>query len=1005
MDFFKSVATMAQNAIESINNPNHLTPDQLMQAKFHLPSTEHILNEINAEYIITSRVLYSFNDNMKNQGNYLPIPVNSNLRVLGKLTVTAHYLVVKSSDSDYDKVIFHLSTISKIQKIPNVEVVHVRLSTNNGMILDILADVVRSKAEQFWHTFKKQYDLNKSNISTLTAFQTTMYSEYLISKNCKNSKLGEKHLDIPMNPKGGLGLKFKFPGDQTRELEVGKLKRWFEYFRRYGRNLELVQNKIFNNLIIFGIPNRLRGEIWELSCGAMYLRFENKSEYEKLLVENEGKTSLAIEEIEKDLNRSLPEYSAFQTLEGIGKLRRVLTAYSWKNPEIGYCQAMNIVTAALLIFMTEEQAYWTLNILCDKLIPGYYSKTMYGVLLDQKVFEAMVKKTMPLIGDHFTNYDIQLSIVSLPWFLSFFLNTMPLVFAFRAMDAFFCNGPEVLFQVALAIVKINESKLLQCVDDGECIAIFKEYFLSLDEVAPSQNKLKRGFDVLWEVAFNEFGSINERLIQKSRNTHKNEVFKGIALFVKRTEIRNLPKTHHITKDQISNAYDRYYKILVHDKNAPNRENVSMDFESFKTLMSEIVPWVNIERNTKDQENFLHRLYKNWSHESGEMSLSTLIVGFDKIIENDLMDSLSNFFSLYDTKNTGRIPKETVLELAEDLIFITTPWREGLIFDTIANRELEDQIAEKLVQKREALIAQGVEIGDDEEIALPDEVKFDEEKWKTKQSVRYLSASSSFLQLAFKYAQPYENPDEPLIDLNDGGDKQIESITHNKALDPTHPVYITPSMFRMIILANETYSSFFENQFWKSFDLDTPSNIGNSMFGGMVGNIRGMVNNVMADGVRVANQVKKRMDDAKLRGDTGSSNEARLNSTSSSSQGSNDGKANLNSRASVDSRGAESVITGWTLESGALDENFDDSNMDNLFDVPEEIRLLNDSEGEDNIEQARKGATSNSDIKQNRQEWERREVEQGEQDDDFGNFIPVETNDVKDVTEKAKNLLL
>lgn len=94
---------------------------------------------------------------------------------------------------------------------------------------------------------------------------------------------------------------------------------------------------------------RLRGEIWELTSGSLYLRLFQPTLYTDTLTQYSGRHSLSIDEIEKDLNRSLPEYPGFQSEEGIGRLRRVLGAYSWRNPDVGYCQAMNIVVAALLM--------------------------------------------------------------------------------------------------------------------------------------------------------------------------------------------------------------------------------------------------------------------------------------------------------------------------------------------------------------------------------------------------------------------------------------------------------------------------------------------------------------------------------------------------------------------------------------------------------------------------------------------------------------------------------
>ncbi|KAJ1846938.1 GTPase activating protein (GAP) [Coemansia sp. RSA 2703] len=94
----------------------------------------------------------------------------------------------------------------------------------------------------------------------------------------------------------------------------------------------------------------------------MYLRFQNRGVYEKYVNDYLDCPGPYADEIEKDLNRSLPEYAGYQVSEGIDALRRVLNAYSLRDSELGYCQAMNIVASAMLVFMSEEQVFWTLTI-------------------------------------------------------------------------------------------------------------------------------------------------------------------------------------------------------------------------------------------------------------------------------------------------------------------------------------------------------------------------------------------------------------------------------------------------------------------------------------------------------------------------------------------------------------------------------------------------------------------------------------------------------------------
>ncbi|KAG2011298.1 GTPase activating protein [Coprinopsis cinerea AmutBmut pab1-1] len=580
----------------------------------------------------------------------------------GKLHIMPPYLAFTSVDRKSLRFTIPLSTIRRVERLnARAGVYALALLTWHGMKLVVQLTSLRPTADLFCGLLRDalKVELQKGQMKLVKSFVKTCYSEVLVSESMseKDSMTEREREDGSLvegssdgvHYLGGLGLKFKFPGDPKKLRETSKIKMWTKYLKTHGRNLTLLRYPQYTRLVQVGLPNRLRGEMWEVLSGSIYLRFANPGYYQRLLEENKGRTTTSTEDIEKDLHRSLPEYSGYQSEEGISALRNVLQAYSFKNPELGYCQAMNILAAAILIYMSEEQAFWLLEVLCDRLLPGYYAPSMHGTMLDQRVFESLVQRCLPIIHEHFQLVDVQLSVASLPWFLSLFINSMPMVFAFRIVDCFFCMGPKVLFQVGL----------------------MRDYFASLGESAHPTSEDPRAraitnFQELLLVSFREFSVITDETIQSERRRYRSEIIHSIESFSKRSAIRNLKSFGRFSKEQVGFIYDALYKAMCLVPPPPAaappptlfttgegneaKPETRIELRTFRQFLSEIATWARDEKIVMN-------------------GFQDLVSGLDGVMFNDLMENIEWFFNLHDKNKDGYLTKDEVLTLSESLLFI------------------------------------------------------------------------------------------------------------------------------------------------------------------------------------------------------------------------------------------------------------------------------------------------------------------------------------------------
>ncbi|XP_060525757.1 rab GTPase-activating protein 1-like isoform X2 [Cylas formicarius] len=269
----------------------------------------------------------------------------------------------------------------------------------------------------------------------------------------------------------------------SKDCAEDVLESWADILLKWKQTRQ--RPKQLAGLVRLGIPEALRGEVWQRLAGAE----ENTEMMEnyRLLITKECSCENVIQ---RDIARTFPAHDFFKEVGGLGQdsLYRVSKAYAVHDLEVGYCQGLSFLAATLLLHMPEEQAFCVLvRLMYDYGLRDLYKDGFDNLYLRLHQLNRLMEEHLNPLYAHFEEHRIETHMFASQWFLTLFTARFPLYFVFRIIDVFLLQGIDTLFQMALALLMWCKRDLLQLDFEG----ILKYFRVSLPKKCRSEEAAKQ----------------------------------------------------------------------------------------------------------------------------------------------------------------------------------------------------------------------------------------------------------------------------------------------------------------------------------------------------------------------------------------------------------------------------------------------------------------------------------------------------------------------------------
>ena len=255
---------------------------------------------------------------------------------------------------------------------------------------------------------------------------------------------------------------------------------------------QLRHSKKVHKLVKKGLPQTVRPMAWTQIVG-------NALGLTREMFESQLEAGLAAcptpreragrQMIEVDLERTFSAEGRFGETSWQRSLRQVLEAFIHYRPELGYVQGMSFLAAVLLTHTDAGDsghasgnadpfpAFICLSNLlrpqANRILPTLLR--LEGATMDIlfTFWESQLQLSLPRIHAHFEEVGVMPQLYLIEWIFTLFAKSLPAEPVSWIWDQVLLLGDEHIFQAALAVLHILESKLLVMDDLGEIATVLK----------------------------------------------------------------------------------------------------------------------------------------------------------------------------------------------------------------------------------------------------------------------------------------------------------------------------------------------------------------------------------------------------------------------------------------------------------------------------------------------------------------------------------------------------